>query len=91
MSGDYQATKGSKESMKQVMLSTPDAFDEVEGFYKSKLKNVESSFSQQTPSGKMAMFSVESSGGKSITMTISEDKKQKVTAIHVVEVQKPGN
>lgn len=90
MTGDYQSAQGAKESMKQVMLTSKDSFDDVEGFYKSKLKNVENSFSQQTPNGKMAMFSVKASGGASIAMTISEDKKEKVTRIHVVDVKKPA-
>lgn len=88
MSGSYEGAPGQGEGMKQHMLTTPDDFDKVFEFYKSKLKNVQNTINQNTGDGKMGMFSAKAADGSDLSVNITTDKEAKVTRIQVISVQK---
>lgn len=90
VSGTYEGTGGGQaEKTQQHMLTTPDDFDKVFEFYKSRLKNVKNTFNQTAADNKMAMFSATSADGSAISLHIIADKEKKVTRIQVITVQKP--
>ncbi len=90
VSGNYEGSQeGKQESMQQTMLTSSDGFEKVFAFYKSNLKNVQSSFNQDTPGGKMAMFSVKSGDKGDISIHILTDKEKNVTQIQVIRMHKP--
>lgn len=91
VSGSYEGSAGQSETMKHHMLSTPDDFDKVFAFYKSKLKNVENTMNQTAGSEKVAVFALKPEGGLTTSVSITSDKENKVTRIQVIRVQKPGN
>jgi hypothetical protein len=89
VSGNYEGSAaGGQGSMQQTVLTTPDSFDKVSAFYKSNLKNVESSVNQNMGNGNMAMFSVKSADGGSIMVHVMTDKDKKVTQIQVMKMPK---
>lgn len=82
----YEGSEGGKtQTMRQHLLTTPDSFDEVVAFYKSRLKDVESQSVTTVPDGQIAFFHVPApTPGGHVTVTINEDRDKKVTRIHVI-------
>ncbi|GMV38256.1 MAG: hypothetical protein AMXMBFR61_27640 [Fimbriimonadales bacterium] len=82
----YEGSEGGRtQTMRQYLLTTPDSFDEVVAFYKSRLKDVESQSVTTVPDGQIAFFHVPApTPGGHVTVTINEDRDKKVTRIHVI-------
>ena len=89
VSGNYEGAAGQSGNMKQTMLTTPDGFDKVFAFYKSRLKNVKNTVNQSMGDGKMAIFSAASADGSELTVHIMTDKSKNVTTIQVMKMPKP--
>lgn len=91
MSGQYEGAQGDEiHQMQQHMLTTPDDFDEVVDFYKSKLKDVQGSFTQTIGDDRMSMFTAKSTRGGDVSVQIMTDSEEKVTRILVIDVGQSG-
>jgi len=84
-----QSDEESGESVMQVHLSTPDAFDKVRSFYKEKLPAAKVAGDIETPDIKMFQVSLEGPGEQKMVM-VSRDKSDKVTRIVLHRTQKEG-
>lgn len=83
--GKYESKKpGENASVQQHILSTPDDFDKVVAFYKSKLKNVKNEQTMSTGDGRMAMLQV-GEGKDQMMVHIVSNPKEKVTTIQVIK------
>ena len=91
MSGQYEGAQGDEiHQMQQHMLTTPDDFDKVVDFYKSKLKDVQGSFTQTIGDDRMSMFTAKSTRGGDVRVQIITDSEEKVTRILVIDVGQSG-
>ncbi|MEP0765669.1 MAG: hypothetical protein HRF45_03890 [Fimbriimonadia bacterium] len=85
MTSTYEGSEeGKSQTMRQHLLTTPDSFDDVVAFYKSKLKDVKSQSVTTVPEGKIAFFHLEAPDGH-VTITINEARDKKVTQVHVIK------
>ncbi len=79
--------EGGKDKFAQHTLVTPDSFEEVQKFYKSKLKKVQTSYSATHEGQKMVTF-VLSGDTAATTVSITADEEEKETIIAVTRTPK---
>ena len=80
-SSEYEGGKG---SFAQHMLVTTDSFEDVQKFYKSRLKNVQTSYSATHEGQKMVTFVLGGDKGAT-TVSITADEEEKETIIAVTK------
>ena len=84
---EFENMGGKGGSMKNVVLVTPDGFDKVKAFYKSRLKGARSSWSASDEESKM-MTMHHGTDEDSLNITITRQKDEDHTNIVVIRTQK---